>query len=177
MPTPYKHRTALPLWRPLAVFLLSFFLLQLGWNHARGSQLERWVIDYATVHTSVVLINTLTPQVAAAARGPSIYARDGGINVRNGCEGTEILFLLVAALLAYPFSWRLRLVGAVAGAAYVFVINQVRLLALFYSFRSDRILFDQLHGVVAPFVLILCTLLFFIALRSLDRQPRADARG
>jgi exosortase/archaeosortase family protein len=125
----------------------------------------------------VALINTLTPQVAAAARGPSILASDGGINVRNGCEGTEILFLLVAALLAYPFSWRLRLVGAVAGAAYVFLINQVRLLALFYSIRSDRALFNQLHGVIAPLVLILCTLAFFIALRSWDRHPRTDARG
>ena len=176
MPPSYKHHTARPLWQSLAVFLLGFFLLQLGWNQARGSWLERWVIDYATVHTSVALINTLTPQVAATARGPSILAPDGGINVRNGCEGTEILFLLVAALLTCPFSWRLRLVGTVAGTAYVFLLNQVRLLALFYSIRSDRALFNQLHGVIAPLALILGTLVFFVVLRSWDRHPGTDTR-
>lgn len=161
----------------MAIFLLGFFVLQLGWNQARGTRLEHWVIDCATVRTSVALINTLTPRVSAVARGPSILAPDGGINVRNGCEGTEVLFLLIAALLAYPFSWRLRVVGAVAGAGYVFLVNQVRLLALFYSIRSDRSLFNQLHGVIAPLALILCTLMFFLVLRTWDQRLRAGVRG
>jgi exosortase/archaeosortase family protein len=161
----------------LAIFLLGFFVLQLGWNQARGTRLEHWVIDCATVRTSVALINTLTPRVSAVAHGPSILAPDGGINVRNGCEGTEVLFLLIAALLAYPFSWRVRAVGAVAGAGYVFLINQVRLLALFYSIRSDRGLFNQLHGVIAPLALILCTLMFFLVLRIWDQRLRAGVRG
>jgi exosortase/archaeosortase family protein len=172
-----NRRDLRPLWQSLAIFLLSFFVLQFGWNQARGTRLEHWVIDCATVRTSVALINTLTPKAAAVARGPSILAPDGGINVRNGCEGTEVLFLLVAALLAYPFSWRLRLVGTVAGAAYVFLVNQLRLLALFYSIRNDRFIFNQLHGLIAPFLLIACTLLFFVALRSWDRRLREDASG
>ena len=177
MPTSYKHRAVRPFWQALAVFLLSFFALQLAWNHAHGTRLEHWIIDCATVRTSVALINRLTPQAAAVARGPSILAPDGGINVRNGCEGTEILFLLMAALVAYPFSWRMRLAGMAAGAVYVFLINQVRLLALFYSLRNDRTLFDQLHGTVAPLLLILCTLIFFVALRNWSLRPRADTRG
>lgn len=155
----------------MAVFLLTFLALQIGWAQARGTALERWVIDCATVRTSVALINTLTPQAAAVAHGPSILATQGGINVRNGCEGTEVLFLLLAALMAYPFSWTLRLVGAVAGSVYVFLINQVRLLSLFYAIRNDPPLFDQLHAVVAPLALILLTLIFFVALRSFAR-PR-----
>ena len=177
MPTSYKHPTVRPFWQALAVFPLSFFALQLAWNQARGTRLEHWIIDCATVRTSVALINRLTPQAAAVARGPSILAPDGGINVRNGCEGTEILFLLMAALVAYPFSWRMRLAGMAAGAVYVFLINQVRLLALFYSLRNDRTLFDQLHGTVAPLLLILCTLIFFVALRNWSLRPRADTRG
>jgi exosortase/archaeosortase family protein len=159
-----------PLWRSLAIFLLSFAALQFGWEQARGTRLEHWVIDYATVRTSVALINTLTPQAAAVARGPRVAAPEGGINVRNGCEGTEVFFLLLAALLAYPFRWQERLVGAVAGAAFVFLINQARLLALFYSFRNDPALFNQLHGVIAPGVLVLCTLLFFTALQGWNRH-------
>lgn len=162
-----RRRRILP---ALAIFLLTFFALQIGWSHARGTSLEHWVIDGATVHTSVAVINALTPQASAIAQGPSILAPSGGINVRNGCEGTEILFLLLAALLAYPFSWRLRLVGAIAGAVYVFLINQIRLVTLFYAIRNDYALFNQLHGVVTPLALILCTLLFFAALRGWDQS-------
>lgn len=177
IPIPDKRPTARRLWPSLAIFLLTFFALQLGWSRARGTALEYWVIDSATVLTTVALINTFTPQAAAVARGPSILAPDGGINVRNGCEGTEVLFLLMAALAAYPFSWRRRMVGIVAGTAYVFVINQLRLLSLFYAIRDDRPLFDQLHGVVAPLALILLTLLFFVALRGWDLSRQGKAGG
>lgn len=172
-----KRARARPLWQSLAIFLLSCFALQLGWSQARGTRLERWVIDGLTVHTGTALINTLTPQVAAVARGASILAPGGGITVRNGCEGTEILFLLVAALLAYPFSHRMRLAGMIAGTAYVFLINQLRLLALFYSFRTDRVLFEQFHGLIAPLLLIACTLIFFVVLRSWDARLSTAISG
>jgi exosortase/archaeosortase family protein len=177
MPLPFKPRHARPLLAPLGMFLLCFFALQFGWNQARGTRLEHWVIDCATVRTSAALIELLTPQAAAKASGASIVAPGGGINVRNGCEGTEVLFLLLAALLAYPGSWRLRVAGALAGTVYVFLINQLRLLALFYCFRNDPALFDSLHGAIAPLVLIACTLALFVVLCRLDGLRRPDARG
>ena len=168
-----ERRASRPMWQLLTIFLLSFAALQWGWTLQRGSQLESWVVEGATVHTSVALINVLTPRAGAMAQGYSVWARAGGINVRRGCDGTEVWFLLLAALLAYPFSPKLRLVGAVAGAAYVFVINQMRLLALFYSIRNDRALFGEIHGLIAPLVLVACTLAFFIALLYWDRRLHA----
>lgn len=172
IPIPDKHRGTRPLWLAATIFLASFVVLQLGWSQARGTDLERWVIDGATVRTGVAIVNALTPQAAAEAHGASILAPGGGISVRNGCEGTEVLFLLFAALAAYPFSWVVRIAGVLAGTLYVFVINQLRLVALFYAFRHNQVLFGQLHSVVAPLVLILCTLMFFIALRTWDQARR-----
>jgi exosortase/archaeosortase family protein len=149
-----------PVWRVVVVFLLTLVALQYSWSSLRGSATERLVIDQATVGTAVVLVHHITPQVAAQAKGPRIQASGGGINVLNGCEGTEVLFLLWAALLAAPLSWRWRLQGAVLGTIFVFLINQVRLLALFYSYRDDRELFNLLHGLVAPGLLVAATLLF-----------------
>jgi exosortase/archaeosortase family protein len=151
-------------WRMALVFLLSVAALQWGWSLARGTALERAVIDQATVRLAVALIGQLTPQVHASAIGSRISAPGGGINVYNGCEGTEVLFLVVAALLAYPLAWRWRLGGVVSGTALVFGLNQARLLALFYSYRSDRALFDQLHGLIAPLLLIVASLVFVLAL-------------
>lgn len=93
-------------------------------------------------------------------------APGGGIQILNGCDGTEVWFLLVAALLVFPFGWTRRWVGLLLGTIWVFGLNQMRLLALFYAFRQDPALFNQLHGVVAPMVLILAILGFVVALKQ-----------
>lgn len=154
------HPPRAPIWRVGLVFLLALLALQSGWSALRGSAAERAVIDQATVGTAVALVRQLTPEVDAQARGARIQAPGGGINVLNGCEGTEVLFLLWAALLAAPLSWRWRLQGALLGVVWVFTLNQMRLLALFYSYRGDREVFNLLHGLVAPGVLVAATLLF-----------------
>jgi exosortase/archaeosortase family protein len=164
------HKTGRALWLILAIFMLVVFALQWSWGQARGTTFERLVIDQATVTTAVHVINYLTPQVSAVAMGSLIQAPNGGINIINGCEGTEVLFLLMAAILAYPLSWQLRVAGLLGGTVIVFVLNQLRLLALFYSYCNDRPLFDQLHGLVAPLVLIMATLAFFMILIRLDQD-------
>ncbi len=157
-----------PMWLMATLFVLIFTLLQWGWSEARGTTIEHVVIDTATVGTAVAIINRWTPQVHAQASGSRIKAPGGGINVLNGCEGTEILFLFIAALMAYPMSRRIRIGGLMVGTAFVFVANQARLIALFYSYQSDRELFDQLHGLVMPLMLIVTTLGLFVGLLRLD---------
>jgi exosortase family protein XrtM len=158
------------MWRIVTVFVLGYVALQSAWIGARGTTLERWLIEDANVRTSVALIRVLSPQVEAVARGASVVAPGGGLNIRNGCEGTEILFPLIVALLAYPFSWRVRVFGLIAGTLFVFVLNQARLLVLFYSFRSNPQWFGELHGFVTPLLLMVCVMAFFAALLQWDRR-------
>jgi exosortase/archaeosortase family protein len=161
-----------PWWVLAGVFALVLVLLQWGWGAARGGMIERMVINDATVKPAVLLINTWTPEARAIAVGASIKAQGGGINVLNGCEGTEVLFLLIAALVAYPISWRFRALGMLTGTFLVYLLNQMRLLALFYSYRSDRALFDQLHGLVAPLMLIALSIAFLITMIRWDARIR-----
>ena len=58
--------------------------------------------------------------------------------------------------------WRARLGGVLVGTVLVFVLNQGRILALFYAYRSDKPLFDLLHGTLAPLLLIALSALFFL---------------
>lgn len=173
MPHTQARYPGRPLWRMALLFVLSMYGLQWAWGLARGGEIERAVIDMATVRTAAVLIERLTPGLHVAAQGASLKAAGGGLNVYNGCEGTELLFLLMAALLAYPFSWRWRLIGLLAGTPLVFALNQARLLILFYSFRADRALFDPLHGLIAPLLLMMATLGFVAWLIRRDAIGRA----
>lgn len=146
----------------LLIFIVAFVALQWAWGQARGTVVERAVIDQATVRPAVYLVNLISPKASAYAEGSRLKAPGGGINILNGCEGTEVLFLLYAALLVAPLAWRARLLGAGVATLFIYVLNQVRIVALFFAYRSDAGWFDALHGMIAPLLLIACALLFFL---------------
>lgn len=159
------------LWRVLMVFLLGFFALQYAWEMARGSAVERAIIDDLTVRPAAWLIDWLWPDYAVRADGHRLVAASGRINVLNGCEGLETLFLLVAALIAYPFTWRVRLAGLLAGTALVFALNQARIVLLWHVFMRERDWFGVLHGTLLPLLLVATCLAFFLLLLSRE-TPR-----
>lgn len=166
-----------PLWLQALLFGAVFVLLQSGYGAVRSTWAERLVIDTLTVKTAAWSIHTITPEVAVEAVGTRLKAPGGGINIINGCEGTEVLFLLIAAFASAQLPWRARLGGLLAGTLLVFVLNQGRILALFYAYRSDKALFDLLHGTVAPLLLIALSALFFLfwLARYGAAAPTADA--
>jgi len=145
------------------VFALVFICLQLVWDTVRDTALERVLIHDVTVRPAAWLINLITPNVQAQAIDFSVRAYGGGLNILNGCEGLEALFLLIAAFVVLPITSRSRLIGMLVGIVFVFVINQLRILVLFYAYRADHALFDSLHSTVTPIAVVLLVGLYFYA--------------
>ena len=156
-------RSPYPLWLTLAIFLGVFGMLQWAWGEARDTWVERLVIHQATVRPAAALVQFITPEANARPVAASIKAPGGGLNILNGCEGTEVMFLLVAAFAAVNLGWRHRLIGLALGLVLIFALNQARILALFYAFRNQRSLFDILHTTILPAVLIAAVALYFYA--------------
>lgn len=156
-----------------AVFGLIFAVLQLAWQGLRGTAAEHLVVHDLTVRPAVCLVNLLTPEVHASAVGASLRAPGGGLNILNGCEGIEALFLLFAACAVAPVSWRARATGFLLGSTVVYAVNQARILALFYAYRADRALFDPLHATITPIAVVLSVCAYFYAWLSYARPRRA----
>ena len=148
--------------RVLLIFLAVFFSLQYVWEMSRGSWLERLIIDQLTVRPAAWTIDLLWPAFQVHAEGHRLVAAEGRLNILNGCEGLEALFLLAAAFIAYPFAWRTRLLGLGAGTLLVFVLNQVRIIVLWHVFMHERSVFGVLHGTVLPVLLVAGCLIFFL---------------
>lgn len=163
------QRSPYPLWLTLAIFLGMFGALQWVWGEARDTWVERLVIHEATVKPAAALVQFITPEVNAKPVAASIKAPGGGLNILNGCEGTEVMFLLVAAFAAVSLGWRRKLIGLALGLVLVFALNQARILALFYAFRNERSLFDILHTTILPAVLIAAVALYFYAVLHRSR--------
>lgn len=81
-------------------------------------------------------------------------------------------------MLVAPISIKARLVGIALGALVVLALNQVRVIGLFYAYRINRDLFDMLHGVVAPLLLIVavagCFLLWLNWHTTADRALKTS---
>jgi len=181
LPHPLPHGTPNP--RPLRgllaralAFVLVFMALQAGWETARGSSIERLWVQVLTVRGATAAIHLLTPEVQAVAQGARITAPGGGLNVMFGCEGTDAVFLLTAALLVFPLPLRARLTGLLAGLAWVYALNLVRIVALFYAFRSSSGLFDLLHTTAAPLLMVVLTGLFFHLWMEHANPAQRDSR-
>lgn len=164
-----QPQTPHPLWLTLAIFLGVFASLQWAWGEARDTWVERLVIHEATVKPAAALVRLITPEAQARPVSASIKAPGGGLNILNGCEGTEVMFLLVAAFAAARMGWRHRLIGLALGLALIYILNQARILALFYAFRNERGLFDLLHTTILPAVLIATVALYFYAVLHRSR--------
>lgn len=157
----------------MVVFVTLLVLLQYLWGHARGTELERFFINEMTVKSSAWLISSITPDIAVQARGSHLNAPGGGINILNGCDGMDVVLLLAAAMLVAPIAVQWRVAGILSGGALIFLCNQLRILALFYSYRADRPLFSLIHGMVAPILLILIAAVFYVLwLGIFNNEPK-----
>jgi exosortase/archaeosortase family protein len=169
-----KSRTKGPVVGRAIVFVAIFCVLQLSWQAFGNSQIHRWVVDDATVGVAVSIVNLLTPAVRAQAMGTRVQAVGGGLNIVNGCEGTETWFLLCAAFLVAPLPWRARFAGLALGTLVVFGVNELRVLALFYANRNNPELFNLLHAVVGPIAVILVVAGFFYGWVMHHAAPPAE---
>ena len=174
----YGARTKpLPLiWRAVG-FVVTFSVLQLSWQGLSGSPLEYFVIHACTVRPAALLANLLTPGVHASASGYVLQAPGLRLNILNGCDGLEALFLVIAAFAVAPIGWRWRLGGIAAGVPVVLVLNQARILALFYAFRASPALFDALHATITPIALIVLVCCYFYAWLTHASRRRSVAEA
>jgi len=170
--TSSSHRSALALAGSGALFLGLFFLLQWSYQGSRGTRVETLLIDHLTVAPSAAVVGWLTPGEGVVARGHQLVSPYVKLSVLNGCEGTEVVLLLAAAMLAFGTGWRHRLIGIVMGSAFVYLLNQGRVVGLFYCLRYRPSLFESLHGYVAPTLVVALAAVFFMMWISHD-EPRA----
>lgn len=142
-------------------FLVGFVLLTGGFEAARGTFLERFLVEDLVIRPAAAVINTLTPGDRAWVQGRTLASAQVSLLVTRGCEGVEIVALLVAAIAAYPASAQQRLLGALAGLMLAYVLSVGRLVALYYALQYHPESWEAAHGVIAPLVPVMLVAVFY----------------
>lgn len=147
--------------RMLLLFVVIFAALQISYHLSQDSLLETLIIDQATVQASAFLLNLIQDTAQVQGIEHRLVSDQVRLSVLNGCEGTEMLFMVIAAILAFRSSWQQKAIAMTVGVALVYGLNQVRIIALFLSLLHQPDWFGAIHGLVGPTVMVLCLALAF----------------
>jgi exosortase H (IPTLxxWG-CTERM-specific) len=161
--------------RFLLVFLLTLagcFTL-LAWRPVNDRVVEPFTGLVA--RTSGLALRALGEEVVRT--GTVLRSPRFAVNIRNGCNGVEAMVILLAAILAYPASWRARLGGLALGAIAIQAVNLVRVVALFLTGAYLPRLFDSSHTLIWQTVVILSALLLWMFWARRIASPPGAAEG
>ena len=111
----------------------------------------------------------------ALANGALVYSPRYSMDIAMGCDGVEASCLYLAGVLAFPTSWRARLIGLAIGVPLIQAINLARLVGLYYVGMYLPSVADQIHDYVAQTIVILLStaILIFWLERFGVRHQRA----
>jgi len=143
------------------LFACLYGLAQFAYQGLREVQAGRWLVEYATVAPAAALIGLVFPADGVQAVGPRLAWPGGRLQLLAGCDGFEVIALYLPAVIVAPVGWRRGLSMLGAGVALIWGLNQLRLLGLYAAFRHWREVFDALHTVWGPLLMLTLVSAFF----------------
>ena len=152
-----------------AIVLVSLFSLEM-----LNPVQEHLVVPFTTMlaKISAALISPFDNGVIAY--GKVLQFKDTGfaVSIEAGCNGVEATIVLIAAVVAYPASWKARISAIALGFLAIQVLNIARIISLFYLGDWDIDIFSWVHLYLWPSLIMLDVLVVFIVyLRYLSRKP------
>jgi len=142
--------------RFVVLFALAFGTLQLALVSTRAPAAE-WLV---AAPAAWALAHAL-PSDHVTVHANKIYSARVQLNILPGCEGTELFFLLLAGVVAFPAPWRAKTVGLALGLPLALALNVARVALLYVTVRDYPAQFELVHGYVAPTGFIVCLGVFF----------------
>lgn len=167
------------LWqRPDARFLVLFLgiLLAAFTTIALQPVNDAVVIPYTAfvARISGAVLSVLGEDITVA--GCKLSSPRFAVTIYNGCNGLITSLIFASAVLAFPASWRAKAAGVVGGLLAIQVINQVRIVSLFYIGVFLPEYFDESHILIWQSLVILAGVGLWIAWARLAAAEGGAAR-
>jgi exosortase H (IPTLxxWG-CTERM-specific) len=140
--------------RFLALFALIFAVLYFLFGIAPGVRLGL-IKPYTEFLAKAVAAIINLFGAGATATGAHVSSPRFSFNIAMGCDGVEASSLFLAGVLAFPTSWRARLMGLALGVPLIHAINLARLVGLYYAGVYLPSIAEVLHVYVAQTIVIL----------------------
>ena len=94
---------------------------------------------------SAMIVHFFDPSVIAYGRVLQSAKTGFGVSIEPGCNGIEAAVVLIAAMLAFPSSWKMKLWGIGLGFIAVQAVNLLRVVSLFFLGQWNFKVFEFAH--------------------------------
>ena len=160
--------------RFIVVASVLYGLFHFGYHKIPDDVLRTQIYPNVIGHAAAATINTITPDREVWVKDHAIISPKARLNIVRGCDGSGVLFMLCAAILGFGANLRQTLAGLATGILTVYLINQVRIVGLYYVVEHNRLWFPPVHTYYAPTLIILLIAAFFLAwTRWVTQQEQA----
>ena len=167
--------------------MIRFFLIFLGiqavlfgvemLNTVQAAVVQPWTGLVA--QASAAIVHLFDPSVISYGRVLQSAKTGFGVSIEPGCNGVEATIVLVAAMLAFPSSWKMKAWGIGLGFIAVQAVNLLRVVTLFFLGQWNFKVFEFAHlymwqALIMLDVLVVWLLWMRVVARR-DPAPRAAA--
>lgn len=147
----------------LLAFIGCYWLLDAGYFQVPDHTLANTVYYHGVTQVCAWLINHLFNGENVSAFQNQLISATGNANLQvvRGCDGSGALFLLLAAIAAFPARLLWKLQGWFCGAVFVYAVNLIRISGLYFvvAYRPDW--FELIHVYLAPTLIIILVCIFY----------------
>jgi len=147
-------------------FFLGFLIVQAV---LFGAELTPWAQawfvapwTHALAAISAGIVKLFDPRVLADGNVLQSLRNGFAVSIEAGCNGVEATIVLIAAMLAFPASWRRKLAGLAIGIVAVQGLNVVRVISLFYLGQWSQGAFEFAHRYVWQALIMLDVLVIWL---------------
>lgn len=137
---------------------------------AQADVLTGWTVLLTKI--SAAALNLLGFSVQGDAQTLSTTAGSFTVAIGNGCNGAWAHLIFLASVLAYPATWKEKLLGLAVGQPVLVVLNVVRVVSLFIIGVYAPTIFRAAHVYVWQFLIIgFAMLMLFVWADQFVRRP------
>ena len=112
-------------------------------NPVQAAVVQPWTGLLAKASAGIV--HVIDPSVISDGRVLQSAKTGFGVSIEAGCNGVEATIVLVAAMLAFPSSWKMKLWGIGLGFIAVQAVNLIRIVSLFFLGQWNYKVFEFAH--------------------------------
>jgi exosortase family protein XrtM len=153
----YRQELHFTLW-----FLLILAALNYGYYLLAGTAVESFILTIMTAKPPAIIINILTPSERVYVEGTQLMSQAVAFSVVSGCEGMGGILLIISAVCAANVPILAKLKGLLSGVAFIYLVNILRIVGLYYVMRYCFSVFNFAHYFIGQTVVIVLGCFFFI---------------
>jgi len=158
MGTPPRENPRRVFWR----FTLRFFAIVFALSALSRIDHAAWdsAGSHALTRTSAALVATSFSLLGRDVHRfqDTIHFRGAAFKIIDECTGIEVVALFAAAVLAFPSSWRLRLIGLCLWTPALLLLNLIRMITLVWLGSASARALEYGHVYVWPVIVLTFTL-------------------